>query len=49
MKTSTIAALSILVALPVHAGERHRQSDPLASICDNEVAARPLELRRPLL
>jgi hypothetical protein len=36
MKTSTIAALSILVALPVHAGERHRQSDPLASICDND-------------
>jgi D-alanyl-D-alanine carboxypeptidase len=36
MNAITIAALSILMALPAQAGERNRHSGPLVSICDND-------------
>ena len=35
MKVAALAALSVLIALPAEAGQRHRQNNSLATTCDN--------------
>lgn len=35
MKVAALAALSVLIALPADAGERHRQNN-VSPICDND-------------
>ncbi len=35
MKVAALAALSVLIALPAEAGQRHRQNDSSTTTCDN--------------
>src|SRR5262245_1232195 len=46
MKVATLVALSVLIALPVEAGERHRQNN-VSPICDNDDRCTTLTVTAP--
>ena len=48
MKVAALAALSVLIALPVEAGQRHRQNGSPATTCDNNGHCTVLDAAAPM-